>query len=366
MQTGTNPVAYEASIAPLARLPATLRMQAFALATERDYGAGETIYQQGEDGSCVHYLLDGAVELLVQGRVTRTLQATRHGAQAPIDPPGRKRHSARAAGHARVMTFPRAALAHLLEQHEADTGDGELLVRDVTGSGADSATTTSDWMTRLLQSPLFATLPPENIQGIFARMTAHAMAADEVVIEQGSDGDRYYVIAQGYCEVSRTIAGGRSNVHLADLGPGAGFGEEALIAARPRNATVTMLTDGLLMSLARADFLRLVCEPAVQRITLAAALDVIAGGALWLDVRDPEEHDARCIAGSHNIALHLLRLHGSRLRRERGYVVCGDDRDHAAAGAFLLVERGFDAVCLDVGVRAAIAENPTLDSLLGD
>jgi hypothetical protein len=47
-------------------------------------------------------------------------------------------------------------------------------------------------------------------------------------------------------------------------------------------------------------------------------------------------------------------------------VVCSDDRDHAAVGAFLLVERGFDAVYLDSGVRAAIAQDPALDSLVDD
>ncbi|MEQ8230299.1 MAG: cyclic nucleotide-binding domain-containing protein [Gammaproteobacteria bacterium] len=360
MQTGIDPLACSTVIAPLARFPESLRMQALALATERRYAAGDVIYRQGDDDTYVHYLLDGSVELLVRGRVTRTVRAARHGTRDPIDPGGRKRYTARACKAARVLAFPRAALERLLDQHERDGGEDALVVHDIAGAGS------SDWRVRLLQSPLFARLPAASIQEIFARMQAHPVHADEVVIRQGSHGDRYYVVAQGYCEVARSIAGGRGNVHLADLGPGASFGEEALIAGRPRNATVTMLSDGLLMSLERTDFERLVLAPAVKPIDLDSACSQVATGAMWLDVRYPEEHDARCIRGSRNLPLHLLRLQSNRLRRDGRYVVCSDDREHAAVGAFLLVERGFDAVYLDTGIRAAIAQDPGLDSLVDD
>lgn len=349
-----------AHCAAFAGLPASLREEVLSHATERRYRQGEPVYRQGEDDGRAHYLLDGSVELWWQGRVTRTLTASPQGAEEPFDPPGRKRYTARAAQAATILSLPRSVLERVLEQHELERGDGVREVGDEAGPAA------SDWMVRMLQSPLLAALPAACMQEIFARMTPCPVRADEVVIEQGSRGDYYYVVAQGYCEVSRRIANGRGQIHLADLGPGASFGEEALISGRARNATVTMISDGLLMRLGREDFLRLIVERTVRGIDIDAAGAAAAEGAQWLDVRYPEEHEARTLLGSRNMPLHLLRLHGSRLPRERRYIVCGDDREHAAIGAFLLLERGFDAVYLDCGVRAAIARNPALDSLLED
>ena len=358
MNLGVETRARAAHHAPFARLPASLREQALSHATERRYRQGEPIYRQGEDDGRAHYLLDGTVELWWQGRVTRTLTATPHGAEEPFDPPGRKRYTARAGQAASILSLPRAVLERVLEQHERERGDGVLEVSEVAGPAA------SDWMIRLLQSPLLAALPAAHMQEIFERMQPFPVRADEVVIEQGTGGDYYYVVAHGYCEVSRRIANGRSQIHLADLGPGASFGEEALISGRARNATVTMISDGLLMRLGREDFLRLIVERSVREVDVDAACTAAADGAQWLDVRYPEEHEARTILGSRSMPLHMLRLHGSRLPRDTRYIVCSEDRERAAVGAFLLLERGFDAVYLDCGVRAAIARNPALDSLL--
>jgi CRP-like cAMP-binding protein len=360
MNLGVETTARGAQCAPFAQLPASLREEALSHATERRYRQGEPIYRQGEDDGRAHFLLDGSVELWWQGRVTRTLTATPQGAEEPFDPPGRKRYTARAGQAATVLSLPRTALERVLEKHERERSDGVLEVSEHAG------TTASDWMIRMLQSPLLAALPAARMQEIFERMQPCPVRADEVVIEQGASGDYYYVVAQGYCEVSRRIANGRGQIHLADLGPGATFGEEALISGRARNATVTMISDGLLMRLGREDFLRLIFERTVREIDVDAARTAAADGAQWLDVRYPEEHDARTILGSRNMPLHLLRLHGSRLPHDTRYIVCGDDREDAAIGAFLLLERGFDAVYLDRGVRAAIAHDPALDSLLED
>ncbi len=360
MNLGAETPARAAHCAAFAGLPASLREEILSHASERRYRQGEPIYRQGENDGRAHYLLAGSVELWWQGRVTRTLTASPQGAEEPFDPPGRKRYTARAAQAATILSLPRNVLERVLEQHERERGDS---VQEL-GEGAGAAA--SDWMIRMLQSPLLATLPAARMQEIFERMQPCPVHADEVVVEQGASGDYYYVIAQGYCEVSRRIANGRGQIHLADLGPGASFGEEALISGRARNATVTMISDGLLMRLGREDFLRLIFERTVRELDVDAACTAVANGAQWLDVRYPEEHEARTLLGSRNMPLHLLRLHGARLSRDTRYIVCGDDREHAAIGAFLLLERGFDAVYLNCGVRAAIARNPALDSLLED
>ena len=56
------------------------------------------------------------------------------------------------------------------------------------------------------------------------------------MFHEGDPGDRYYVIREGEAELSANGA------TVARIGPGAGFGEVALLFGRPRTATVTATT----------------------------------------------------------------------------------------------------------------------------
>ncbi|MGR8920750.1 MAG: cyclic nucleotide-binding domain-containing protein, partial [Gammaproteobacteria bacterium] len=342
------------SFTPIRHLPAQFQDKLLAAATVTAYEPWQTIYAEAGSDGLVHYLVDGSVELLWQGRLTRSLNHRDRGAREPLDPPGRKRYTLRARSGATIASFRRSLLERFVEQVEADAAKDRLEVSDI------SATTASDWMIRMLQSELFARLPAVNIQRIFARMETLSLAAGEVVFRQGSAGDFYYVIEHGYCEVSRAIAGGRGHIHLADLGPGTAFGEEALVADCERDATVTMLSDGRLMRLARDDFVELIRDPVLEPLALDEAERRVADGAAWLDIRYPEAHAARAIAGSENLPLNMLRLQSARLDHDTRWVVCGEDPSQCAVAAFLLTERGFDASFLDESLSAALAERPAL------
>jgi predicted MFS family arabinose efflux permease len=76
-------------------------------------------------------------------------------------------------------------------------------------------------------------------------------AAGEVVIRAGDPGDRFYIIATG--RFAATVPG--QEVPRI-LGPGAGFGEIALIRRIPRTASVTALEPGTLWAIERRAFLR--------------------------------------------------------------------------------------------------------------
>jgi CRP-like cAMP-binding protein len=70
-----------------------------------------------------------------------------------------------------------------------------------------------------------------------------------VVIREGDAGDRYYAVAKGELEITR------SAVVQQTVCRGAGFGEIALIRDVPRQATVTALCDSLLYSLEKDVFI---------------------------------------------------------------------------------------------------------------
>ena len=338
---------------PLQRLPKALQDEAVRHAEIRTCEPGELLYDEGHDDEFVYYLLAGTVDLLWHGKISRTVSASHKLALQPLDPPGRRRHGVRAADAVTIALFRRAQLDRLVATADSHSGS-ELEVAEI------AATRSSDWMIRMLQSELFAVLPATNIQKIFALMEQVSLQNDEVVIEQGTPGDYYYVIEQGYCEVSRSIAYGRGHIHLADLGPGAAFGEEALISNKPRNASVTMLSDGLLMRLAKHDFVELILKEVLHPIDFDNARQQVADGAVWLDIRYPEEHDKSAFAGSENIPVNMLRLQSNRLRKDFRYIICGDDVEQCPIAAFLLGERGFEVLYLNETIAAVAAREPQL------
>lgn len=340
-------------LVPIEELPLRIQEQAVELASIEVFSSGERIFEQGTNGENIHFLLAGQVDLLWHHKVVRTMNATSKAALHALDPAGRKRYTVRTRESATIASFPRKQLNRLTEQ-PAEPATRELEVNEI---GSERS---SDWMIRMLQSDLFLKLPAANIQTIFARMQQVHYNNGETVVVQDSEGDFYYVIETGYCEVSRAIAAGRGQIHLADLGPGASFGEEALISGKPRNASITMISDGKLMRLGKQDFLELIVDEVMEPVDLDSALTSVELGAVWLDVRYPEDHQSRAFAASDNIPVSMLRLQNTRLSKERKYIVCADDIDQAAIAAFLMAERGFDVCHLNQSVTNALGAHPEL------
>lgn len=171
--------------------------------------------------------------------------------------------------------------------------------------------------------------------------------AGEIVIQQGSEGNCFFAIVCGKCEVIRETPLKAKGISLAELGLGNTFGEEALISEAKRNATVKMLTDGALMRLTKKDFLELMKEPLQQWVDCREARKIIEGGGRWLDVRLPSEYQNRgAIDGAINIPLCFMRVKLTTIDREIPYVVYCDTGRRSSAAAFILLERGFDAYVL--------------------
>lgn len=352
MRRNLDRVAAVRQLVPINQLPPANQEALLQSSEFQTVFDGQAVYVQDQQDNYVHYLIDGTVEFLRDSAIVKRLPAESKAARRALDNPGRKRHTVRAVSTCIVLRLPRNNFDQQLEQGDLLNGSRQVEVSEI------AAEKSSDWMTKMLQSKLFERLPATNIQKVFGCMERITVASDEVVVKQDRVGDFYYIIEQGFCEVTRQIPGGKE-IHLADFGPGDAFGEVALIAGGARTASVTMLSDGTLMRLPAADFNELIRAPLLRGISSTTAISLIDSGAQWLDLRCPEFHAKTTLRQSVNVPFNLLRLQANRLDNSKRYIVCADDPADSAVGAFRLIERGFRVDFLDETLNMLLAEHPS-------
>ncbi|MEA2422312.1 MAG: hypothetical protein QOF55_1411 [Thermoleophilaceae bacterium] len=112
--------------------------------------------------------------------------------------------------------------------------------------------------------PLFASLPPPELEGIARSLQAVSVEAGETVLVEGAPGDRYYAIADGTVEIA---SGGAT---VCTMTRGDGFGEIALLRDVPRTATARTLTATTLYALGKEPFLEVVTGHPAARLAAAA------------------------------------------------------------------------------------------------
>jgi len=106
----------------------------------------------------------------------------------------------------------------------------------------------------------FAALSPSRTKTLANRLRRQLTAADEVIVQEGScEDDACYLIRSGNVEVLVNDNTGKAR-QVATLGPGALFGEAALLTEAPRNATIRTLEKCELLVLHRRDLLKVLAE----------------------------------------------------------------------------------------------------------
>lgn len=103
--------------------------------------------------------------------------------------------------------------------------------------------------------PLFSDLEPTALDELLGAFEVIDLKPEETLIAEGTEGKEAYVVVNGVLEVARGVDEERTT--LAHLGPGALFGEMALVSEAPRAASVAALEAATVLSVHRDKLERL-------------------------------------------------------------------------------------------------------------
>lgn len=292
------------------------------------------LFKRGDENQHWYYLITGAINLIDENFGVTSLWTGDEQCLSALDDQTPHRVSAITTADCVLLKVDKKRLELAMTWEQADTSEG------------DSNEEETDWMSSLLESDVFAKIPPANIQRLFATFKSITQKKGDVVISEGDAGDRFYVIEKGQAQVSKRTSNGVEKI--VKLGPGNFFGEEALIGGTTRNATITMLSDGALMFLNEDDFKSLLEQPVLNSVT-EQDLPALKGDfkeAVVLDVRLSGEFKHFHRDDSINIPLNKLRTRMFDLDKDIAYVVSNNAGPRSELGTYLLIKAGFHAYLL--------------------
>jgi CRP-like cAMP-binding protein len=188
------------------------------------------------------------------------------------------------------------------------------------------------WERRLLRAPGLRRLQPSTWQRLFSRFEERPVPEGEDVIAFGAPADGFYVLKSGSAVVHRRGA------TLAHLQPGDVFGEDALVLGAVRNASVTMTTDGRVLSLPTSALPAILADGIVRAVATPGTGRVV----------DVASYEARgAMPDGSALPLGGLREALDRLDPAEPCYLTGGRAEERVLAAFILTSRGFDAWCVE-------------------
>uniref|UniRef100_A0A0A9YG54 cAMP-dependent protein kinase type II regulatory subunit n=1 Tax=Lygus hesperus TaxID=30085 RepID=A0A0A9YG54_LYGHE len=159
---------------------------------------------------------------------------------------------------------------------------------------------------------LFRGLEPEQMTTIIDAMKEVPVRVGDEIIKQGDDGDYFYVIDSGVFEVFVKKDDG-TDLLIRTYNNGGSFGELALMYNQPRSATVKAKTNGIVFSLDRNAFQKIVVKSAHERRKLHEEL--LSKVSLFQGSNDVERQNIADVLST------MVYSNGERIIKE------GDDAD---------------------------------------
>ncbi|HZD80858.1 MAG TPA: cyclic nucleotide-binding domain-containing protein [Actinomycetota bacterium] len=210
----------------------------------RNVPAGRPVVRQGERASAFYVIRRGTLEVVEEigetgeERLLRVLGKGESFGELGLSE-----------GRVRSATVRAAEDSQLFE---IDKSTFDRLLADMVHVPEFAPTIQA--IAELRELPIFSTLEPDELGELLEHGRWAQVPPGELIVEQGAVGDAFFVIGAGRVEVRQDGA------VLRSLGPGAYFGEIALLMDVPRTASVTAVTPVRVFRLDREGFDRLVAE----------------------------------------------------------------------------------------------------------
>jgi len=140
--------------------------------------------------------------------------------------------------------------------------------------------------------PLFRALEPDAFTSFVELLGGRRVQAGGVIVEQGGPAEAFWVIARGRVRIERQQPG--AEVVLSRLGPGAFFGEMALLGGTARSARAVAESDVELFEIGRGPLEKLAAaEPGLADVLAAHCRDrlianLMVTSAVFREIRSEE------------------------------------------------------------------------------
>jgi rhodanese-related sulfurtransferase len=338
------------SLIPLNELTDEGFAKALNIARFKRIPGQQSLFNLGDNDKKTIYLVEGSVDLVSEDKKKKQITVNQVSAFYPLSNLKPRRYTATSLGSIVIVEFSSEELERVVHWDHVAMMESmsNIEVHDASEEDSDLS-----WIFHMTSSPSIAQFPASNIASLFKAFKQLEVSAGQKIINQGEKGDCYYVIAKGTCEVLVKQPDGHfERVNI--LGEGDTFGEEALLSNLPRNATVSMVTDGMLMALSKNDFNHLLKE---RILTWVKPSDANSDKYIYLDVRTESEFRNDGLLGSINLPLQDLRLKNQTLDKDKKYLVYCDNGSRSSSAAYLLAERGFDVSVMKGGLSGFSKED---------
>jgi len=138
-----------------------------------------------------------------------------------------------------------------------------------------------DRMDLLSNIALFKDFSGELLQAITDSFHLRELKPEEVLFNQGDDGDSLFVLVEGLLEVSSQVEDEKR--HLSFLRPGSFLGEMALLTGEKRSADVTSSTESLVGELTKESIMSLATEnpEVLNKMTAVVAKRRLKNEEMW-------------------------------------------------------------------------------------
>lgn len=217
-------------------------------ATVKNMGFGELLFEQGEAGEAFYVVYSGKIRIVREtedgGEMNLgTRRAGDYFGESALVTDDTRNATARSAGESVVIRFDRDVFREYFYDKPELRAEFDKFIRN------NSIHQFIRSCTQLKE------VPPDEIRSLVRKLDSEFFEEGEVVIRQGTEPGKFYLIEEGKLKVERWEDDEKEIVNF--LQEGDFFGEKALVEDSTRAADVKCLTDCNLFSISREDFAEL-------------------------------------------------------------------------------------------------------------